>query len=61
MKSIPVLVLGHVLIVGGCYLVTWGIYLLPISNPSPLGILSRPFFWGLISIFGGICAIRNSV
>jgi len=61
MKSIPVILLGHFLIIGGCYLVTWGLYLLPVSVPTPAGILSRPFFWGLILIFGGVCTIKNSV
>lgn len=47
---------GHACIVAGCFLVTWGIYLLPHSEPTLLHILGRPLFWGLISIFGGICA-----
>ncbi|MDI3480754.1 MAG: hypothetical protein PWQ97_409 [Tepidanaerobacteraceae bacterium] len=53
-------IFGHICIIGGCYLVSWGIYLLPVSNPSPLGILSKPLFWGLFSIFGGICANMHS-
>ncbi len=60
MKLIPLIILGHILIIGGCYLVSWGIYLLPISVPTPIGILSKPFFGGLISIFGGVCTIKNS-
>lgn len=51
---------GHVCIIGGCYLVAWGMNLLPVSDPSPLGILLRPLFWGLFSIFGGICANMHS-
>lgn len=51
-------VLGHLLIIAGCYLFTWGMTLLPVSTPDPAGILSRPLFWGLISIFGGICTMR---
>jgi len=50
------ILLGHAFIVAGCYLVTWGIYLLPHSDPVPAHIFGRPLFWGLISIFGGICA-----
>jgi hypothetical protein len=50
------LVFGHATIVAGCLLVTWGIYLLPSSQPSMIHILGRPLFWGFISIFGGICA-----
>jgi len=47
---------GHVCIVVGSMLVTWGIYLLPHSQPVWQHIFLRPLFWGLISIFGGICA-----
>ena len=47
---------GHALIVTGCLLVTWGIYLLPYSQPKFLHIVGRPLFWGLICIFGGLCA-----
>ena len=60
MKSKPLIILGHLLIIGGCYLATWGINLLSVSDPSPAGILSKPLFWGLISIFGGICTIKNA-
>ena len=56
-----VIVIGHICVIAGCYLVTWGINLLPVSNPTPLGIISKPLFWGLISIFGGICAIQNII
>jgi len=47
---------GHAIIVVGCFLVTWGIYLLPFSQPTLAHVLGRPLFWGFISIFGGICA-----
>lgn len=50
-------VFGHICIVLGCFLATWGIYLLPYSEPSLSHILMRPLFWGLFSIFGGLCAI----
>ena len=50
------LVFGHTTIVIGCAMITWGIYLLPYSKPSLLHIIGRPLFWGLISLFGGICA-----
>jgi hypothetical protein len=50
------IIFGHACIVLGCFLVTWGIYLLPYSNPTLLHIFTRPLFWGLFSIFGGICA-----
>ncbi len=51
-----VIVFGHVSIAVGCMLVTWGIYLIPYSKPILAHIFLRPFFWGLIAIFGGICA-----
>jgi hypothetical protein len=51
-----VLVFGHACIVIGCAMITWGIYLLPYSKPTLAHILARPLFWGLFSLFGGICA-----
>jgi len=50
---------GHACIVVGAMMVTWGIYLLPYSEPIWQHIFLRPLFWGLISIFGGICAIYH--
>lgn len=53
------LVFGHATVVMGCFLVTWGIYLLPYSQPTLMDIIGRPLFWGLFSIMGGICAIYH--
>ena len=53
---IATLVFGHTCIIAGSFMVTWGIYLLPHSQPVWQHIIFRPLFWGLISIFGGICA-----
>ena len=50
------LIFGHTTIVIGCTMITWGIYLLPYAKPTLAHILSLPLFWGLISLFGGICA-----
>ena len=50
------LVFGHTIIVIGCAMITWGIYLLPYSKPTLTHVLSFPLFWGFISLFGGICA-----
>jgi len=50
------IIFGHTCIILGCFLVTWGIYLLPYTKPTLVHILTRPLFWGLFSIFGGICA-----
>ncbi|MCD4828946.1 MAG: hypothetical protein K8R90_05900 [Candidatus Cloacimonetes bacterium] len=51
--------IGHLFVVTGCFLITWGIYLLPVSEPILSHILLRPLFWGLICLFGGICAIYH--
>jgi hypothetical protein len=50
------IIFGHICIVLGCFLITWGIYLLPYSKPCLAHIFGRPLFWGLFSLFGGICA-----
>ncbi len=50
------IIFGHTSIILGCFMLTWGIYLLPYSEPTIGHILGRPLFWGLIAIFGGICA-----
>jgi hypothetical protein len=55
----PLLVFGHLLVVLGCMLVTMGLYTLPQSGPTFGDIFGRPLFWGLISIFGGICTIYH--
>ena len=47
---------GHLMIVFGSALVAWGVYL-PAPDSLLLAIVFRPLFWGLISIFGGVCAI----
>jgi hypothetical protein len=50
------IIFGHLCIVLGCFLITWGIYLLPHSQPTLAHIFFRPLFWGLFSLMGGICA-----
>ena len=50
-------ILGHTLIVVGVYLITWGLYLLPVSSPSFSGIIMRPLFWGFFCTGGGICSL----
>lgn len=50
------IVFGHTCIILGCFLITWGIYVLPYSKPILPHIFGRPLFWGLFSLFGGICA-----
>lgn len=51
-----ILVFGHTCILLGCFLITWGIYLLPYCRPTFTHIFTRPLFWGLFSLMGGICA-----
>jgi len=60
MKMKGLALLGHICLIIGCYLVAWGINLLPISSPEPIDILTKPLFWGMISILGGICANMHS-
>jgi hypothetical protein len=50
------LVFGHTCIVIGSALIAWGIYLLPYSQPTLSHVFARPLFWGLFSLFGGICS-----
>ena len=53
---VPLIIFGHACIVVGCLLITWGMYLLPYSQPTLLHTFTRPLFWGLFSVFGGFCA-----
>jgi uncharacterized membrane protein HdeD (DUF308 family) len=54
---VATLIFGHILVVVGAYLITWGILLLPHSQPAIAHIFGRPLFWGIFSLMGGICAI----
>ncbi len=53
------ILLGHVIVTCGCFLITYGIYLLPYAKPDLAHILGLPLFWGLFCTFGGICAIYH--
>ncbi|MCU0606396.1 MAG: hypothetical protein MUF78_02980 [Candidatus Edwardsbacteria bacterium] len=53
------ILLGHVIVTCGCFLITYGIYLLPYAKPDLAHILGLPLFWGLFCLFGGICAIYH--
>ncbi len=61
MARILVVIIGHLCLIVGCYFITWGIYLLPESQPTFIGILTKPLFWGLLALLGGICTIRNAI
>jgi len=50
---------GHVIVVCGCFLITYGIYLLPYAKPDLAHIFGLPLFWGMFCLFGGICAIYH--
>ncbi|MEW6687107.1 MAG: hypothetical protein AB1393_13040 [Candidatus Edwardsbacteria bacterium] len=50
---------GHICIMVGCFLITLGMYLLPYCKPTLLHIFTRPLFWGLFSLMGGVCAIYH--
>ena len=54
---VATLVFGHTCIVVGAYLITWGILLLPHSEPNIAHIFGRPLFWGIFCLMGGVCAI----
>jgi len=54
---VATLVFGHTCIVVGAYLITWGILLLPYSEPKMAHVFGRPLFWGIFSLMGGVCAI----
>jgi hypothetical protein len=54
---VATLIFGHTCIVVGAYLITWGILLLPYSEPKMAHVFGRPLFWGIFSLMGGICAI----
>ena len=54
-----VIVFGHVCVMAGCFLTAWGVYLAPHCEPKLSHVLGRPLFWGLFSIFGGICGIYH--
>jgi hypothetical protein len=56
-SRVATLVFGHACIVVGAYLITWGILLLPYSEPRMAHIFGRPLFWGIFSLMGGVCAI----
>jgi uncharacterized membrane protein HdeD (DUF308 family) len=56
---IGLLIFGHSCVVLGCFLITWGIYLIPYSEPTISHIFMRPLFWGFFSLFGGICSIYH--
>jgi hypothetical protein len=53
------ILMGHLIVVCGCFLITYGIYLLPYAKPDLAHVFGLPLFWGFFSLFGGICAIYH--
>lgn len=53
------LVFGHILVICGCFLITYGIYLVPRAKPDLAHILGMPLFWGFVVLFGGWCTIYH--
>ena len=51
------LILGHILVIGGCYLTAKGINLLLGKPAAPAHIFNfkGSIFWGLFAIMGGFC------
>ncbi len=54
---------GHLCIFAGAYLITWGIYLIPVIKPpiTIAHIFSLPLFWGIFATGGGVCAIFHGM
>ncbi len=55
------ILLGHFAITGGCLATAYAIYNIPFLDKPPLlaEVLDFPLFWGLLSIFGGVCMISH--
>jgi hypothetical protein len=60
-NRVGMVIFGHICIVVGAYLITFGIYLLPQCKPTFLYIIGMPLFWGIFCLFGGICAIFHGM
>lgn len=56
---IATVVFGHITVACGCFLITYGLYLLPYAKPTIAYIFGMPLFWGFICLLGGICAIYH--
>jgi uncharacterized membrane protein len=55
MVLVIVLVLSHVLFIGGCYFLAAGINTVVKGHAPAKEILTSPLFWGLFMILGGLC------
>jgi uncharacterized membrane protein len=50
-----VLILSHVLLIGGCYFSAAGINRVAKGHAHAKEVLTSPLFWGLFMILGGLC------
>lgn len=57
MVLVIVLIISHVLFIGGAYLFASGINRLVKGSATAKGVLKSPLFWGLFMILGGLCII----
>ena len=57
MLLITIIILSHILFIGGCYLVASGITVAIRGSASAKQILSGKLFWGLFMILGGLCMV----
>jgi uncharacterized membrane protein len=55
MLLVIVLIVSHGLFIGGCYLLAAGINMVVKGRAHAKEILTRPLFWGLFMILGGLC------
>ena len=55
------ILMGHLFLTAGCFVSAYGAYQIPFLSKQPtfLGILDLPLFWGLFCIFGGFCMITH--
>ena len=55
MLLVIVLIISHILFIGGCYLFVRGTILAVKGSAQAREVLTSPLFWGLFMILGGLC------
>ncbi|MBL8027580.1 MAG: hypothetical protein JNL74_14260 [Fibrobacteres bacterium] len=55
------ILIGHIAVTIGAFVTAYGIYQVPFISvqPTAIQVLDLPIFWGLFTIFGGICMISH--
>ncbi len=53
--------LGHLALTAGALVTAWALYQLPFLTKAPdlIEVLDLPLFWGIFTIFGGVCMIQH--